>query len=73
MKRIVLTLIGTCLLAITAFTQHVFDPNDPIVNYNASNPPPTPPMNVIAKWVRTPRVGWNTDKFKSYFLNDMVS
>ena len=72
MKRIVLALIGSCLLAITSFTQHVFDPNDPIVNYNPSSPPAIPPMNVMAKWVRTPRVGWNTDRFKSYFFNDMA-
>lgn len=47
--------------------QSVLDPSDPVVNYNAANPPATPPYGEIGKWVRTKRLSWNTDAYKAYY------
>ncbi len=47
----------------------VLNPNDPIVLYNSANPPPLPPANTMAKWVKTNRLSYNTDDFKCYFYN----
>jgi chitodextrinase/imidazole glycerol phosphate synthase subunit HisF len=55
-----------------AFAQHpILDANDPIVNYDPENPPTTPDWGTMVKWVRTQRLGWNTDDFKSYFYKGM--
>lgn len=74
MKKILLATI--ILLAVNrtiTFAQTgVFDPNDVVVNYNPANPPATPPANTIAKWVRTPGLPWNTEKFKAYYYNDIA-
>jgi chitodextrinase/predicted esterase len=74
MKKILLaTIILLAINRASSFAQAgVFDPNDVVVNYNAANPPATPPANTIAKWVRTPGLPWNTDKFKAYYYNDMA-
>jgi len=45
---------------------NVLNPDDPIVEYNPNNPPQKPAWGVLAKWVRTKRLGWNTDSFKAY-------
>lgn len=47
----------------------VLDPNDPIVIYNPSSPPVTPPANTLAKWVKTNRLSWNSTSFKCYYYN----
>ena len=47
----------------------VLNPNDTVEDYNAAAPPPTPNWGVLAKWVRTPRVNWNTSSYKCYFYN----
>lgn len=68
------TKLMSCLLfgLLTAFFsepvngQSVLDPNDPIVNYNASSPPTQPPYGQFGKWVRTKRLSWNTDAYKAY-------
>ncbi|MEO5594185.1 MAG: T9SS type A sorting domain-containing protein [Chitinophagaceae bacterium] len=65
-----------CCLSLNA--QNVFSPADPLVTYNAAAPagssthPNTPPGNVMAKWVRTSRMGWSTTNFKSYIWNGMA-
>lgn len=51
---------------------NVFNHNDPIVTYSSANPPVTPPADVMAKWVRTSRMTWNTSKFKCYYWNGMA-
>ncbi|MBE7170628.1 MAG: T9SS type A sorting domain-containing protein [Williamsia sp.] len=57
----------------SAFAQpDVFNPNDPVVNYDPARPPATPPSNTIAKWVRTKVYNWNTDNFKCYYYNGMA-
>ena len=46
--------------------QSVLDPTDPVVTYNQSSPPAQPTWGQIGKWVRTKRLGWNTDSYKAY-------
>lgn len=68
MKRLlfIFTILAVCTVS---FGQAgVFDPNDPIVNYNQASPPPSPNFNKITKWVRTPRVNWDATQFKSYIF-----
>jgi len=64
-----------CCHMLTA--QNIFNPNDVLVTYDGtaaagsiSNPTPPPP-GVMARWVRTQRVNWNTSSFKSYIWNGM--
>ncbi len=49
--------------------QSVLNPSDTIVNYNSKVPPTQPPANQIGKWVRTPRLSWNTSEYKCYIFN----
>lgn len=72
MLRIILSalfLFAEFQLPLTA--QNVFDPNDPVVQYNESKPP-TAEWNTITKWVKGTKVAYNTDKFKSYIFNNMA-
>lgn len=67
--------LALCLIAYAATplsAQSVLDPTDPIVNYNASNPPTEPPYGQIGKWVRTPRLGWNTTPYKCYIYKGVA-
>ncbi len=69
----ILLLFSCCLLR----GQNVFDANDAVVNYNAAGPAgsvtnPTWSNNVMAKWVRTPRMSWSTGNFKSYMWNGLA-
>jgi len=64
-----------CCHILTA--QNILNPNDSLVTYNstaaagsAANPL-KPPTDVMAKWVRTQRVTWNTSNFKAYIWNGM--
>ncbi|HEY2725870.1 MAG TPA: PA14 domain-containing protein, partial [Parafilimonas sp.] len=61
---IVLLTFNTFHNSITG--QSVLDPNDPVITYNASNPPTQPPFGQIGKWVRTVRLDWNTTSYKAY-------
>ena len=45
-------------------------PSDTIVNYNSANPPAYPPWGQIGKWVRTPRMWWNTSLWKCYIYKN---
>ncbi len=80
MKRLLL-LVTTCFLFIaTAFSQNVFDPNDPLVRYNAnaelgSAQKPNTTINGLQKWVSTPSNGISTGggsydvtSYKAYFI-----
>ncbi len=52
--------------------QSVFDPNDPVVIYNPSNPPTQPAWGQVGKWVKTTRVNWSTTDFKAYIFKGMA-
>jgi hypothetical protein len=68
MKKLYIPLI--VLLAISfsigGYSQSVLDPSDPVITYNPNNPPAQPAWGQIAKWVRTVRVGWNSNSYKAY-------
>lgn len=70
-----LLLVLICCNAVNA--QNVFDPNDVLVQYDSTAAPGSaanpakPPEFVMSKWVRTPRVAWNTSNFKSYTWRGM--
>lgn len=64
----VLLLIST---AGNAQSTTIFDPNDPIVTYNPSNPP-TQPISGPGKWVRTSRLTWNTSLYKCYIYKGIA-
>lgn len=72
MNRFVHKLVWGCLsffiIGAVGSTQgqSVFNPNDPIVIYNSSNPPTEPVFGQPAKWVKTNRLSWNTSSFKAY-------
>jgi fibronectin type 3 domain-containing protein len=81
MKRIVL--FGFAFLICTGFlrSQNVFDPNDPIIRYDQSQPlgseeHPDPSIPGLQKWVSTASIGistgtdtFNASSFKQYFIN----
>jgi len=81
-KRIVCTtLLCAYILIQKTEAQSIIDPSDPVVEYNSSAPPPTPPYNQIIKWVRTLNIengavqyrnpGWNSDVYKAYNYNGL--
>lgn len=51
--------------------QSILNPNDPVVEYDPSNPPVEPPYGQIGKWVRTKKVSWNSDSYKAYIYQGM--
>lgn len=71
-KHLLHVIVLTCFLAYQSAAQSaIFDPSDPVRVYDIYNPPPTP-MNTLLKWYTTPRMSWNTDRFKAYFWNGMA-
>ncbi|MEM9298966.1 MAG: LamG-like jellyroll fold domain-containing protein, partial [Bacteroidota bacterium] len=68
MKRVFLLLV-LCISFVSISYSQVIDYNDPIVEYDENNPPTTPGGGVLAKWVKTDGVSWNTAKWKAYYLN----
>ena len=64
-KFYVLFLLSFCF-ALSSFGQSVLNPGDSVVTYNSSKPPAQPPFGQIGKWVRTPRLSWNTNEYKCY-------
>jgi len=63
--------VFSSFLASTVQGQSIIDPSDPIITYNASAPPASPPWGTIGKWVRTKRVSWNTNNYKCYVYNSI--
>ncbi|HEY4290873.1 MAG TPA: PA14 domain-containing protein, partial [Puia sp.] len=63
------------LIALLLFTgplvfgQSILNPTDTLVNYDTAHKPIVPNNGVIAKWVRTPRLSWNTTGYKAYIYN----
>ncbi len=49
----------------------MLNPNDPLVTYDPSNPPATPPYGQIGKWVRTKVLNWNSDRYKAYIYKNI--
>ncbi|MBE7170905.1 MAG: T9SS type A sorting domain-containing protein [Williamsia sp.] len=74
MKRILLLGVTAVLLLLNkvGVAQNVFNPNDIMVDYDSLHPPVTPASNTLAKWVRSRKMTWNTDRFKSYYYNGMA-
>jgi len=61
------------LIALSGTTQTgILDPQDPIVIYDPAHPPPQPPANTLAKWVKTNRVTWSTTSFKCYIYKEIA-
>ncbi len=72
MKRILHLLFIQVILLFSVQAVAQLNPADPVVTYNSNNPPPTPDFNKITKWVRTVRMGWNTDLYKAYIFRNMA-
>ncbi|GAC1705341.1 MAG: hypothetical protein NVS9B7_10180 [Flavisolibacter sp.] len=49
--------------------QSMLNPTDAVVTYNPSARPTQPAYGQIGKWVRTVRMGWNSDDYKAYIYN----
>ncbi|MET0243616.1 MAG: hypothetical protein ABW174_09110, partial [Flavitalea sp.] len=68
--------LTAALMTLLVFTSQaqtgVLNPNDPIVKYNPAAPPAMPANGVLAKWVKTDRVGFNTESFKSYYYKGVA-
>jgi len=65
---LLLLLIGTQ----SVWAQNVLNPNDPVVDYNAANPPAQPAWGAIGKWVRTPRLSFTgINSYKCYIYKGM--
>lgn len=77
------SLLCVCILCIVnlSIAQNVFNPSDPIIRYNKSQPlgsaqNPNPSKRGLQKWVSTPTNGistgtdaWDASSFKQYFIN----
>src|ERR1700759_5550145 len=61
---------GVCFVLFfvltNSYSQSVLNPADAVVTYNSATPPTQPAYGQIGKWVRTKRLGWNTDSYKAY-------
>ena len=72
-----LTCSFVLLLAGILQSQTVFNAADPVVNYDsfaapgAAANPSQPAVNVIAKWVCTPKMPWNTSRYKAYIIGNI--
>lgn len=81
MKRQLFLWLLILALSATGYTQNVFNPDDPIVRYDASKPygsAQRPDTNEIGlqKWVSKPTTGvsqgvdaWDASSFKQYFIH----
>lgn len=73
--------VTVILIVNLSFAQNVFNPSDPIIRYNKSQPlgssqNPNPSKRGVQKWVSTPTNGistgtdaWDASSFKQYFIN----
>lgn len=69
---LLLFILGAIFSSPVSAQNNVLDPDDPVVNYNSDNPPTAPPYGTIGKWVRTPRMSWNTSAWKAYYYKGMA-
>jgi len=87
MKHVLPALILFLCYGISYSQSAVFNPADPIINYDSTQPagsaahPIVPYNNQIVKWVRTPKtagyptgtpaITWNTSNYKCYMVNNL--
>ncbi|TAM93417.1 MAG: hypothetical protein EPN39_20085 [Chitinophagaceae bacterium] len=65
-----LVVLGFCAGTPAFAQQSVLNPNDTLVNYDPANPPALPTTSgVMIKWIRDPKMGWNTSPYKAYFYS----
>lgn len=65
------TAVGRDTVQITVISASILDPADVVINYNSASPPAQPVWGTIGKWVRTPRLAWNTTSYKCYIYNGL--
>jgi len=65
-------IINILALGVMPVRSQVINAADPVVNYDANNPPATPAWDSIGKWVRTPHLGSWTDNYKAYYYRGMA-
>jgi predicted esterase len=70
-KNLLVLLTVFAVFQLNAPAQNVFNPADPIITYSSSRPP-VAEWNTFTKWVTGKKVSWNTEKFKSYFFNNLA-
>jgi predicted esterase len=58
-----------CLLTQSVQGQQMLNPQDAVINYNPASPPVQPAYGKIGKWVRTPKLPWNTTAYKCYIYD----
>jgi len=85
MKRLLLISLTLFIVFSNTQAQNVFDPNDPQVRYDGTQPlgsskRPDPALKGLQKWVSTPANGissgggsWDNSSYKAYFLNIVSS
>ena len=73
MKHLLQNLFIAAIVLLTVFgaEAQVLSPNDPVREYDASNPPQQPPFGQVGDWVRTKRVNWNSDDYKAYIYKGL--
>src|SRR5215207_3496823 len=59
-------------LSNSLYAQSVLNSSDPVVTYDSLNKPAEPAWGQIGKWVRTPRMTWNTDAYKAYIYKGIA-
>lgn len=64
-------LLIVCIPGMLKAQTSVFNPNDPVVNYDSLNPPAKPVNGQVGKWVRTPKLSWGTTSFKCYIYKNL--
>lgn len=69
-RLLLFVLIWLC--APNIYAQSALNPSDPVITYNANNPPAAPQYDKITKWVRTVRMSYNTDSYKCYIYKNMA-
>jgi chitodextrinase/poly(3-hydroxybutyrate) depolymerase len=80
-KALLLSTMSTLLCIAVAFSQNVFDPNDPLVRWNSGSAlgtatNPNPNIEGLQKWVSVASTGvstgsgsFNAAPYKAYFIN----
>ncbi|RFS19562.1 T9SS C-terminal target domain-containing protein [Chitinophaga silvatica] len=70
LRFLMLLLLVWCYIPTHA--QSALNSNDPVITYDPANPPASPVFDKITKWVRTVRMGYNTDSYKCYIYKNMA-
>jgi len=62
-------LIGLLISKASSAQQSVLDPNDTVLNYPDHAPGLPAAAGIMAKWVRSPQMSWNTSPYKAYYYS----